>query len=850
MTVRAHNDLGDLSPVEPGGLSAAVVIPVYERPDLLERTLAGLAASTRACRVVVVDDGSTSDIAAVVGAADVQADYVRQERNGYGAGRARNRGAGSVGDDADVLVFLDADCIPSPDLIERHLSWQAAAPNLVTVGARRHVGVAGIDPSDIARGSVDLTSRTRPGFTGKADFRELLRRRTSGLRAGDEAFRTFVSSNIAVPAGLFWAVGGFDERFRRWGGEDTELGWRLWQAGAFFVPADDAVVHHQVDEDRSGGHAGRVESRNLNDGVIASLIPHSFYRKPRRDVLFEVPKVSLVVTEPPSHLEDLWSDVSGQTAPDLEVLLCEVGDEHEPLAGILAGDPRVTLVGDVEEGIEASRGELVVTVHGSVALDHRLLARIVKHFHDRPTTSSLTVGYTLPAHPFRVYRHDADAAWVDGQWGQRLPLLTAARRRDWAKTEPGDPARRWAQIRLLDRPDHLDQGLVWIPDTSAVPRPEGFVANRPTRAEMTADLRSHPRKAVETTAKILRARSRGIPYSIPTAPQPDVAPASDDTVHARYVGWTGYDNLGDEAMLEAFRRLLPWASVDVSGTPRDLLLLGGGTLINRTTYLEWLRERDSPRIERAVIGTGVASPAYWGETEPSREWVRWLESCAYVGVRGPRSVEVLERWGYGGSIEVCGDSALLFERPESVAPEPGSVVVSPAWTNGELWGGSDDDVSACLATLVRDWHQQGRRVTFLSCNPDDDRMIFETMRAAGAPDLPYLAGYRDLAASLEMLASAELVVAERLHAAVLAAAVGTPFVSLEYRPKLADFADSVGAGEALVRTDALSPEALGEAAEAAADRRDAVAERVSTYRRRLRAAAQVVRQAVRPEGGP
>src|SRR5690606_23065966 len=239
----------------------------------------------------------------------------------------------------------------------------------------------------------------------------------------------------------------------------------------------------------------------------------------------------------------------------------------------------------------------------------------------------------------------ADAAWVDSRWGEDLPLVTVARRRDWAKLARTEPAKTWSAIREWDRADHLAQGLVWIPAADRIDRPAGFVANRPTRAEMVSDLRSEPRQAARTAAKIVRARFRGMPYSIPTA-RPALPAPKDDAgpVHARYVGWVGYDNLGDEAMLEAARRLLPWAQVEVSGTPRHLLVLGGGTLINRRTYLGWVAERDSPRVERAVLGTGVASPAYWAVTEPVEGWLRWLSTCAYVGVRGPHSEATLRQW--------------------------------------------------------------------------------------------------------------------------------------------------------------------------------------------------------------
>ena len=94
--------------------------------------------------------------------------------------------------------------------------------------------------------------------------------------------------------------------------------------------------------------------------------------------------------------------------------------------------------------------------------------------------------------------------------------------------------------------------------------------------------------------------------------------------------------------------------------------------------------------------------------------------------------------------------------------------------------------------------------------PLDDRPIIEIMRSAGSPGMAYVAAHDDPALALDLMASADLVVAERLHGAVLAAAAGTVPVMLEYRPKLRDFAESIGLGDLVLRTDRLQGGALKE----------------------------------------
>jgi polysaccharide pyruvyl transferase WcaK-like protein len=129
------------------------------------------------------------------------------------------------------------------------------------------------------------------------------------------------------------------------------------------------------------------------------------------------------------------------------------------------------------------------------------------------------------------------------------------------------------------------------------------------------------------------------------------------------------------------------------------------------------------------------------------------------------------------------------------------VVVCPLFAAGSLWGEDDSTAFTALAALIRRLRREGREVVAMSAFPEDDRWLLTLMRDAGAPDLPYLAGYADLDDTLRCLASADLVVGERLHASVLAAACGVPFVAVEYRPKVRDFARSVGMEQAVVRSD-------------------------------------------------
>ncbi|MGH2571490.1 MAG: glycosyltransferase family 2 protein, partial [bacterium] len=56
--------------------------------------------------------------------------------------------------------------------------------------------------------------------------------------------RYFLTGNCSVAAPLLARAGGFDEEFDEYGGEDTEMGYRLAAHGGRFRHSRDAVSHH------------------------------------------------------------------------------------------------------------------------------------------------------------------------------------------------------------------------------------------------------------------------------------------------------------------------------------------------------------------------------------------------------------------------------------------------------------------------------------------------------------------------------------------------------------------------------------------------------------------------------
>jgi len=196
-----------------------VVVPTRDRWPVLRRTLDALAAQTvTGFRTVVVVDGTDQQVPD-----DLPAEVVVKEHGGPGA--ARNAGVAAT--DAELVLFLGDDMVPTPRLVEEHLAAHAAAPAPTTAV----LGLVHWHP-DVAQ---DRLARWLDWSGHQFDF--------ASIRDGRAGFGHFYSCNVSLHRSALQGVGGFDEDFTYYY-EDLDLGYRLDQAGVELHHAPGALTHH------------------------------------------------------------------------------------------------------------------------------------------------------------------------------------------------------------------------------------------------------------------------------------------------------------------------------------------------------------------------------------------------------------------------------------------------------------------------------------------------------------------------------------------------------------------------------------------------------------------------------
>lgn len=224
----------------------SVIIPTYNRADLLCRAVDSVVRSSGSrAEVIVVDDGSTDatrQVLAELQAADRRVRGVVQEQSGAAA--ARNRGAEQA--TGDVLLFLDSDDELLPQAIDR----------LTAAFSRDCVGAV-CSAAEFVNGEGEVKSISRPRDLGPAyeGF--------SGL---------FLAGTFAVRRPVFEAVGGFAAECRS--SQHTEFALRLTPylkcQGLELVALDEPTVRVTTDD--------RVHLRgnlqNLLEGALYIIRTH------------------------------------------------------------------------------------------------------------------------------------------------------------------------------------------------------------------------------------------------------------------------------------------------------------------------------------------------------------------------------------------------------------------------------------------------------------------------------------------------------------------------------------------------------------------------------------------------
>lgn len=307
-------------------------------------------------------------------------------------------------------------------------------------------------------------------------------------------------------------------------------------------------------------------------------------------------------------------------------------------------------------------------------------------------------------------------------------------------------------------------------------------------------------------------------------------------------GYYGFENLGDEAILSALTHQLRARRPDAVITalsaspertrarlgiesvgrtslaaiaraarePGTVFLSGGGSLLQDVTgplsvpyYLGALLVARAAGSRTMFLGQGVGPLG--------RRLSRLLVGAVArrvdaLTVRDQGSADLLAACGVPPErIELTADPVLaLPPAPPEVGAaaireaglDPGKPLIAVSVRPWPSW--YEKQLKAFSAVLAQAAEQHGAQLLLIPFHrPDDEPLVSELADSLARPESAHLAVAtlsRPLSpeAMLSVLAHARLVVGMRLHAVIMAAAVGVPAVGLVYDPKVAAFCERAG----------------------------------------------------------
>jgi len=355
-------------------LSVAIVIACRDGQEKLDLVLASLAAQSYPAQLIstyIIDDGSEVAITLPkIRPTKTKIIQYKNTPNKWGKTAATNDITAKLKE--DVLWFIDADMVFEPDHLAHHMKWHHEADDYVILGWKRFVEKWSYSPEDLYKtlttgGYHSLHSES----WGKELWESRIKYTNELVNPGRDGYRSLVGATFSMMNKQWKYLGGYDRDMKT--GEDTELGWRVFNNGLRMVPERDAHSWHLG---HSAIELNKEKIQRHNDPTFAQRIPdrhtiraqHSFaYSVATYNLIIDARAASLnsilLIQKKLLHLEGTTLNVT-LLAPWqlLEERYRATEDPHANLREI-----RNWLMGDSRFGFEEIKAESHLTVDEVIA---------------------------------------------------------------------------------------------------------------------------------------------------------------------------------------------------------------------------------------------------------------------------------------------------------------------------------------------------------------------------------------------------------------------------------------------------------------------------------------------------
>jgi GT2 family glycosyltransferase len=229
-----------------------IVIPCHNRREALHFTLDSLCQQTFPAEdfeVIVVDQASTDGARELASTIEIpyELHLIGQDAK-YGISVSRNAGVEAA--NSPIVLFLDADLLADPGLVQAHVACHAASPGALVCG------------------------RVLPYPPAYTSFIDQAANPDMGLDRGDAEgplpFYQAFGGHLSLTTDTFRRVGPFDPQLK--GFEDIEFAYRAKRLGFPIVNCPRAISYHN--------HPRTLRERCARARAYIRMVPFSLNRYP------------------------------------------------------------------------------------------------------------------------------------------------------------------------------------------------------------------------------------------------------------------------------------------------------------------------------------------------------------------------------------------------------------------------------------------------------------------------------------------------------------------------------------------------------------------------------------------
>lgn len=310
-----------------------------------------------------------------------------------------------------------------------------------------------------------------------------------------------------------------------------------------------------------------------------------------------------------------------------------------------------------------------------------------------------------------------------------------------------------------------------------------------------------------------------------------------------YIGWIGYNNLGDELMFDLFKEQfatlgdsfkLEAVNIEhqylknVSIRDYDLIVLGGGSLLGGVEnfihpyIISYLYQCILLNKKVMIWGTGIdwvpkslIEPLENNEkiqVEISPSFKKIIDvvfkESVWSGVRGPLTLKILEQYGVE-NCHISGDPGFLLEPAQSSSNETPLLendrkIIGVNWgtSYNNIYGQDEVKVEDQLATALNQLIEQNYHIFLYTVwgadIPSMERLYSKLKDHSKVTFDKTLYNHNEL---LTLMKKFHFTINLKLHANYLSMAANVPFIALGYRFKVFDFVKSVDLEDYIISTD-------------------------------------------------